>query len=405
MNPIASAYATLRARLLALVAERVWPSPEAGFTDLVGLSYGREITQHNLVTERLSETPILASVGYQYANPAFARPSGYDAEWKSHFGRLASRNAFPIDRESYFYRPLDLLGLCLGARYCPHLNDGDRGWLKDVLQGGRSRLQQGTFAYILGTFSAMQLGIVWPIAVPPAMDQTLAMLGLLHWLFRETEFVTAQRVAAPSADLEIALLQQALTAIGDVSDVAEAALVLHSTSEVVNKAIQSQVQESWAIPAKDRDAIRLVTNLCDRFPIMANTLKARHNGRSTLEITDEYDVQDLFTAMLRLHFDDVRPEEWTPSYAGNSSRIDFLLKEFGFAIEVKMTRKNLDQKELTNQLAVDILRYQSHPDCKTLLCFVYDPEGHCTTPNAMENDLTRKHGRLEVVVIVRPHLR
>ena len=405
MNPIASAYATLRARLLALVAERVWPSPEAGFIDLVGLSYGREITQHNLVTERLSETPILASVGYQYANPAFARPSGYDAEWKSHFGRLASRNAFPIDRESYFYRPLDLLGLCLGARYCPHLNDGDRGWLKDVLQGGRSRLQQGTFAYILGTFSAMQLGIVWPIAVPPAMDQTLAMLGLLHWLFRETEFVTAQRVAAPSADLEIALLQQALTAIGDVSDVAEAALVLHSTSEVVNKAIQSQVQESWAIPAKDRDAIRLVTNLCDRFPIMANTLKARHNGRSTLEITDEYDVQDLFTAMLRLHFDDVRPEEWTPSYAGNSSRIDFLLKEFGFAIEVKMTRKNLDQKELTNQLAVDILRYQSHPDCKTLLCFVYDPEGHCTTPNAMENDLTRKHGRLEVVVIVRPHLR
>jgi hypothetical protein len=388
-----------------LVAERVWPSPEAGFIDLVGLSYGREITQHNLVTERLSETPILASVGYQYANPAFARPSGYDAEWKSHFGRLASRNAFPIDRESYFYRPLDLLGLCLGARYCPHLNDGDRGWLKDVLQGGRSRLQQGTFAYILGTFSAMQLGIVWPIAVPPAMDQTLAMLGLLHWLFRETEFVTAQRVAAPSADLEIALLQQALTAIGDVSDVAEAALVLHSTSEVVNKAIQSQVQESWAIPAKDRDAIRLVTNLCDRFPIMANTLKARHNGRSTLEITDEYDVQDLFTAMLRLHFDDVRPEEWTPSYAGNSSRIDFLLKEFGFAIEVKMTRKNLDQKELTNQLAVDILRYQSHPDCKTLLCFVYDPEGHCTTPNAMENDLTRKHGRLEVVVIVRPHLR
>jgi hypothetical protein len=137
---------------------------------------------------------------------------------------------------------------------------------------------------------------------------------------------------------------------------------------------------------------------------MANTLKARHDGRSTLEITDEYDVQDLFTAMLKLHFDDVRPEEWTPSYAGNSSRIDFLLKEFGLAIEVKMTRKNLDQKELTNQLAVDILRYQSHPDCKALLCFVYDPEGRCATPNALENDLTRKHGNLEVVVIVRPHL-
>ena len=236
------------------------------------------------------------------------------------------RNAFPIDRESYFYRPLDLLGLCLGARYCPDLNDGDRGWLKDVLQAGRSRLQQETFAYILGTFSAMQLGIVWPIEVPPATDQPLAMLGLLHWLFRETEFATAQRVAAPSADLEIALLQQALTTIGDVSDVAEAALVLHSTSEVVNKAIQSQVQESWAVPVNDRDAIRVVTNLCDRFPIMANTLKARHDGRSTLEITDEYDVQDLFTAMLKLHFDDVRPEEWDAKLRRKFEQNRFLIE-------------------------------------------------------------------------------
>jgi hypothetical protein len=404
MNPIASAYATVRARLLALVAERFWPSPETGFADLVGLSYGQQVASQNLVTGRLSETPILASVGYQYANPAFTRPPGYDADWKSHFDRLASRNAFPIDRESYFYRPLDLLGLCLGARYCPDLNDGDRGWLKGVLQDGRSRLQQGSSAYFLGAFSAFQLGIIWQTDFPPPTDLPLAMLGLLYWLFRETEFAKAQRVPAPSADFETALLQKALTTIGDVSDVAEAALVLHATSEVVNKAIQSQVQESWASPVNDRDAMRVITNLCDRFPILANTLKTRHNGRTTIEITDEYDVQDLFTAVLKLHFDDVRPEEWTPSYAGNSSRIDFLLKEFRLAVEVKMTRKNLDQKELTNQLAVDILRYQSHPDCKALLCFVYDPEGRCATPNALENDLTRKHGNLEVVVIVRPHL-
>ena len=26
-------------------------------------------------------------------------------------------------------------------------------------------------------------------------------------------------------------------------------------------------------------------------------------------------------------FDDIRPEEYTPSYAGGSSRIDFLLKD------------------------------------------------------------------------------
>jgi hypothetical protein len=119
-------------------------------------------------------------------------------------------------------------------------------------------------------------------------------------------------------------------------------------------------------------------------------------------MTDEYDVQDLLGALLKVHFDDVRPEEWTPSYAGNASRMDFLLKNDQLVIEAKMTRKGLDQKEIVNQLAVDILRYQAHQDCKTLICFVYDPDRKCTTPTALENDLTKDHGNLRVIVMVRP---
>jgi hypothetical protein len=121
-----------------------------------------------------------------------------------------------------------------------------------------------------------------------------------------------------------------------------------------------------------------------------------------MTMTDEYDVQDLLGALLQLHFDDVRPEEWTPSYAGNASRMDFLLKPEQIVIETKMTRENLGQKEIANQLAVDILRYQAHHDCKTLICFVYDPTGKCSQPAALENDLSNDHGNLRVIVIVRP---
>ena len=138
---------------------------------------------------------------------------------------------------------------------------------------------------------------------------------------------------------------------------------------------------------------------------MVNALMNRHNKRPTITMTDEYDVQDLLGALLKLHFEDVRPEEWTPSYAGSSSRIDFLLKTFGVVIEVKMTRKGLDQKEVANQFAIDILRYQAHQDCKSLLCFVYDPEGYCKNPSVLQNDLTRTHGSLDVRVIVRPLLK
>ena len=84
--------------------------------------------------------------------------------------------------------------------------------------------------------------------------------------------------------------------------------------------------------------------------------------------------------------------------------MDFLLKEVRIAFEAKMTRKNLGQKELTNQLAIDILRYQVHQDCQTLICFIYDPDGYCTNPRALESDLSKPHGHLNVQVIVRPHL-
>jgi hypothetical protein len=50
--------------------------------------------------------------------------------------------------------------------------------------------------------------------------------------------------------------------------------------------------------------------------LVARQLRKRHRDRATLIIADEYDVQDLLHALLRLEFDDVRPEENTPSYAG-----------------------------------------------------------------------------------------
>lgn len=42
---------------------------------------------------------------------------------------------------------------------------------------------------------------------------------------------------------------------------------------------------------------------------------------------DEYDLQDLVESLLRFLYNDVRPEERTPSYAGSSSVMDFLLRD------------------------------------------------------------------------------
>ena len=139
----------------------------------------------------------------------------------------------------------------------------------------------------------------------------------------------------------------------------------------------------------------------DRFLLVARQLRNRHSDRATLEVNDEYDVQDLLHSLLRLYFSDIRTEEWTPSYAGSSSRMDFLLKNEKAIIETKMIRVGLTQKVLGEQLLIDIEKYKKHPDCDTLLCFVYDPQGLIGNPRGIENDLKKKE-RPKVEVFIRP---
>ena len=78
--------------------------------------------------------------------------------------------------------------------------------------------------------------------------------------------------------------------------------------------------------------------------------------------------QDLLHALLRIFFKDIRKEEWGPSYAGSSSRMDFLLHQEEIVIEVKMTREGLKQKELVDQLLIDIARYETPTNRRKSIC-------------------------------------
>lgn len=152
----------------------------------------------------------------------------------------------------------------------------------------------------------------------------------------------------------------------------------------------------------DLGAIDKVQLIITRFHQVARQLRSRHSDRPTIEIEDEYDVQDLFHGLLRLYFDDVRAEEYTPSYAGSASRVDFLLKQEQIVIEIKKTRKGLTAKEIGEQLIIDSQRYQSHPNCGQLICFVYDPEGRIANPCGIEGDLSKEINGVPVSVYIRP---
>ena len=125
-------------------------------------------------------------------------------------GRLAGRQAFPIGRESYFYRPLDLFGICIGAHYCPSLTDQDRAWLRGVLQQGRTRLAEGSRAYYLGSIAASHLGANWTVQQPRTEDLPLATLCLLYWITTHEPLAKVTGVTLPAPALASAILSRAL---------------------------------------------------------------------------------------------------------------------------------------------------------------------------------------------------
>jgi hypothetical protein len=130
-------------------------------------------------------------------------------------------------------------------------------------------------------------------------------------------------------------------------------------------------------------------------------LTHRRRGAPALSFSTEYDVQDLLHALLRPWVADIRPEEFTPSYAGSSTRMDFLLPAHGLVLELKFVRDRTHAKNIGNELIIDIEHYRRHPDCNTLWCVIYDPESLLTNAEGLRKDLEGKRTMADGTVNVR----
>ena len=147
------------------------------------------------------------------------------------------------------------------------------------------------------------------------------------------------------------------------------------------------------------DTLRRV---CARFHLVARQLRLRKEYRPTLEITDEYDLQDLFYALLRLQFDEVGTEERAPDYANGARRSSYLLDWDRTVVVAKLTRSGLTTRDLAEQVKSDAAYYATRPNGRALLCFIYDPDGRVGNPRGLEADLTMVSDTHMVEVIVAP---
>lgn len=153
-------------------------------------------------------------------------------------------------------------------------------------------------------------------------------------------------------------------------------------------------------PALAQDPHNLIRKVCLRFHSVARQLRLRKDYRATLEIDDDYDLQDLLCALLKIEFDEVSTDEWTPSYTAGAPRTTLLVNRDQIAVVAKKTRPGLTTKELADQVTADSAYYRAQGRCSTLFCFIYDPEGRIGSPKRLETTLTSvsEHCRVEVLV-------
>jgi hypothetical protein len=401
-SSIAAQLKTLRE---SITPNLVWPSPETEFSRIVLSSFGVAAhyeffaNQRDLkgVVRRLHEAPILAAIGFTVSE-ADAKTQEL---WAKSVERLTTRETFPNDRASFFYRPIELLGIARGIAGCQSVSPAVRSWFQTVLKAGEQKLGVADhWSFQLASYSAFLHDVQWQVR--HFTEFSIEEVALSLWLSKIAPGFVARR-GRPNGweDVSMAFLQRCLLEGGPSRDVAREAAVYGALHRATEKALLAHIAGIQG-GLNGGDACEIVRGICQRFHLMAQQLKHRRVGQAPLLLQDEYDVQYLMHGILKLHFDDVRPEEWCPSYAGRSSRVDFLLKAERMVIETKMTRKGLDDRKLGEELTLDKAKYRTNKDCRTLVCFVYDPDGHCKNPTALETDLAESGPDFKVSVIVAP---
>ena len=133
------------------------------------------------------------------------------------------------------------------------------------------------------------------------------------------------------------------------------------------------------------ETLAVLENMLERLPRVIRQLRVRHGDRPPFRVADEKDLEDLLRSLLPLHFDDIRPECRTPRYAADT-RTDFLLAAERIAVTVKFP-----PSWIVEQLREDAAYYRQERKCRTLVAFVYDPEGAIREPylpsaSGAEND-------------------
>jgi len=157
-----------------------------------------------------------------------------------------------------------------------------------------------------------------------------------------------------------------------------------SSTNAVDESLSATIKAKVRKPSTVEELLQTIVR---GLPRAMHPLTHRRKGAVSLSFESEYDIQDLLHAQLRPWISDIRPEEFTPSYAGTGTRMDFLLPTHKLVIETKRIRDKSHATKIGDELIIDIEHYRRHPDCNRLWCVIYDQLQLISNPSGLINDL------------------
>ena len=103
-------------------------------------------------------------------------------------------------------------------------------------------------------------------------------------------------------------------------------------------------------------------------------LNTRRTTETILSLNSEDAIQDAIYLMLRPWIPDITPENPTDKIANRYVIKDFLIPSIKTVIEVKYIRDRKHGKDIAKEINDDIETYRYHPNCTSIIFFIYDPE-------------------------------
>lgn len=177
---------------------------------------------------------------------------------------------------------------------------------------------------------------------------------------------------------------------------------LDKTAALLESFIQ-EITSFWKATTSHQDFIKdfLIEKICDNFHLAAKQLQEGPTDYIGIPMETHFDVQNLFTALLRPFFNNIGFESRL-TFPYTEQNLDISLKEEKKVIVVKTTINQGRVRDFSGEISEDIQTYRKDLDCKDLICFIYDPESKIKDPQALEATFSGIKFGIHVKVLVRP---